>query len=98
MKVFGLGLPELIILGVPCLILLVLIVALIIILVLVSDKSSRTNPPIPYNPNIPLSYPPMQPLAGKPDQAAELAKWKQLLDTNAITLEEYDAKKKEILG
>lgn len=37
-------------------------------------------------------------LGSKPDAAAELKKYKELLDMGAITEEEFEAKKKEILG
>ena len=37
-------------------------------------------------------------VVSKPDTAAELKKYKELLDMGAITEEEYEAKKKEILG
>lgn len=37
-------------------------------------------------------------LGSKPDAAAELKKYKELLDMGAITEEEFEAKKKELLG
>ena len=62
------------------------------------------TPPYPY---APASYqpprgpyaPPQQPWqGGRPDTAEELKKFKELLDMGAITQEEYDEKKKQLLG
>jgi hypothetical protein len=38
------------------------------------------------------------PVSDQPDAAAEIAKFKSLLDRGAITQDEYDAKKKQLLG
>ena len=54
----------------------------------------RTVPPQPYAPQ---PYAP-QPVAAQPDSSAELRKFKQLLDEGVITQEEFEAKKKQLLG
>lgn len=40
----------------------------------------------------------IQPISGKESSADEIMKFKELLDSGVITQEEFDAKKKEILG
>lgn len=40
----------------------------------------------------------IQPISGKKSSADEIMKFKELLDSGVITQEEFDAKKKEILG
>ena len=46
----------------------------------------------------PQQQPPRRPAAPIPGAADELKQYKELLDMGAITQEEYDQKKKQLLG
>ena len=60
------------------------------------------RPAAPPYPQPPIVAAPQQGVApqqgGRPDAAEELKKFKELLDMGAITQEEYDEKKKQLLG
>ena len=63
-------------------------------------QGSYSTPQQPQQPAQPRYAAPQQPApqAGVVDAAGELKKYKELLDMGAITQEEYDAKKKQLLG
>jgi uncharacterized membrane protein len=87
MKIFGFGAPEMILLAIPC---MIIVAVLVIVIVVVTTRNKKANAS-QYSPAV-------QPIPYKQyDQAEELGKWRQLLDANAITLEEYNRKKDEIL-
>lgn len=79
MKILGLGLPELIVMSLPIILILLFIAVIALIVVIIVKAATRKGP------------------AQGGSGADELMKFKELLDNNAITQEEFEAKKAEIL-
>ena len=91
MKILGLGIPELIIIG----LLAAPIVAIIVVVVAVSSSNKAQRCPTPINPQAGSPASQQIPPAST---AGELKGYKELLDIGAITQEEFDMKKRELLG
>ena len=61
--------------------------------------SPANNPVAPASVASPVNtYQPYAPVNAKPDEATELKRYRDMLNEGLITQEDYDAKKKEILG
>lgn len=88
MRILGLGIPELMVI---MFLLVPLIVIVVAVVVLLSRKPKQQQPPQP---------PSVEASAGfaAPSPVEQLRNYKELLDMGILTQEEFDAKKRELLG
>lgn len=88
MKILGLGIPELMVI---MFLLVPLIVIVVVVVVLLSRNPKQQQPPQP--PSVEASTNP-----AAPNSIEQLRNYKELLDMGILTHEEFEQKKKELLG